>query len=198
MTPLTLLSGLLLGFHLLIQSVSSIGDVLITYPETGGVVEGLVEIRGTVPAEDFATARVAYSYMGDEDNWFLISRVEQPVEDEILAVWDTTTITDGIYQLRLTVKSIDGSKKEIIVKDLRVANYSHLAFQPEAVGEVTETQPPSNDRVTSTMPTALPSNPASIDDSLFSRTMLIGGLSGFAIVIVYIILTLLKNRYHSR
>jgi hypothetical protein len=28
--------------------------------------------------------------------------------------------------------------------------------------------------------------------------MLIGGLSGFAIVIVYIILTLLKNRYHSR
>lgn len=198
MTPLTFLSALLLGFHLLIQSVSSSGDVQITYPETGGVVEGLVEIRGTVPAQDFASARVAYSYMGDEDNWFLIARIDQPVEDEILATWDTTTITDGIYQLRLIVKTIDGVKKEIIVKDLRVANYSHLALQPEAIGEVAETQSTPSDSVTSTMPTTLPANPASIDDKLFNRTLLIGGLSGFGVVIVFIILTFLKNRFNSR
>jgi hypothetical protein len=193
MTPLTFLSGLLLGLHLLIHSVSASGDVLISYPEAGEVVDGLVGIRGTVPSQDFASAKVAYSYMADADDWFLIARIEQPVEDRLLASWDTTTITDGIYQIRLTVKTTDGSKIENIVKDLRVANDSHLVLQPESDGEVIKIQSTPVHNLTSVMPTALPANPAAIDDNLFNRSILIGGLSGVGTVIVFVLWTILRN-----
>jgi hypothetical protein len=193
MTPLTFLSGLLLGLHLLIHSVSASGDVLISYPEAGEVVDGLVGIRGTVPSQDFASAKVAYSYMGDVDDWFLIARIEQPLEDGLLASWDTTTITDGIYQIRLTVKTTDGSKIENIVKDLRVANDSHLVLQPKSDGEVIKIQSTPTDNLTSVMPTALPANPAAIDDNLFNRSILIGGLSGVGTVIVFVLWKILRN-----
>lgn len=198
MTSITFLSSLLLGFHLLFQTISSSGEVVISYPQNGGVVEGVVEIRGSIPAEDFASARVAYSYVGDEDNWFLIARIEQPVEDGLLAAWDTSTITDGIYQLRLTVKTTSGSKLETIVSDLRVANYSHMPTQTVDSSASRELQTTPIESLSTKVPTALPANPAAISMEEFKRTLLAGGLSGIAIVIVFIFLYTVKKFQNRR
>jgi hypothetical protein len=43
------------------------------------------------------------------------------------------------------------------------------------------------------MPTALPANPAAIDDNLFNRSILIGGLSGVGTVIVFVLWKILRN-----
>jgi hypothetical protein len=193
MTPLTLLPIILLGLSSVFQVITS-DDVIISSPETGSEVEGVVEIHGNVPQADFSTAKVTYSYAGDDDSWFLITRLDHSVEDGILATWDTSTITDGIYQIRLTVKTVDGAKFESIVTDVRVANYSPLATHPNESETVValQTYLPVE---TSTMNAATPlaANPAAISDAEIKKTILAGGITGAAVVIMFILWLSIKN-----
>ena len=62
--------------------------------------------------------------VSDEGNWFLIQYSYEPVENGTLAVWDTSTIADGNYHLRIKVLLTDGRTRETIVSQLRVRNYT--------------------------------------------------------------------------
>lgn len=186
MTPFSFFSGLLVGLHLLFQSVSSSGELAINNPITGGIVEGTVEIRRNTPPENFAYAKVAYLYMGEEDSRFLITRIDQPLEGELLATWDKTMITDGIFQLRLTVKISDGDNSETITRYIRVANINGLALQSDANVEDTEAVPSSVDNLNSTAPTVLPAHLVSINDNPSQRTLLIGGLADVGMLTLFV------------
>jgi hypothetical protein len=124
-----LLSSFFLIFHLLSPNASI--DVEITSPREGQVVRGNVEIVGTATGTDFTTAELAYAYAGAEDpSWFVIGRITQPVSVSLLTAWDTTTISDGDYQLKLTVYYTNGSQSDFIVSQVLVRNYTSVDSSP--------------------------------------------------------------------
>ncbi len=115
----------------------------VEYPQAGEVLQGVVTIRGTTRTVGFVSAQVAFRYDDPEaETWFVIHTTQQAVDDDVLAVWDTTTITDGDYQLRITVDLKDGRQLTTEVPALRVRNYS--AVQPEPV----TVQPGTSERFT--------------------------------------------------
>lgn len=141
----------------------------ITSPTSGQVLQGLVPIRINLPAQ-VASAELAFSYDGDpRDNWFLIAEFTD-LEAGVLEInWDTTTLTDDNYTLRLLVWTSSGSIT-FLVTGLRVRNYMPIETttpKPTSTAIPQETLSPSLIPTTtmSTPPptmTPLPSNPAQI------------------------------------
>ena len=162
----------------------------ISAPQSGDVIRGQVEIAGNMTVPNFASAEIAFKYAASDsaDNWFTIQTFPQPVADSALAVWDTTTLTDGDYDLRLHIFLIDGTFQDVTISDLKIRNDT-----PEPTEIVlTETPLPQFNASTSipalnqststaiiTFPssTPLPANPASVTTtsiySTFSRGALI-------------------------
>ena len=100
-------------------------QVAITSPHGGQALQGLVMITGTTDIEGFQAAEITFSYMNNPtDTWFLISQSNTPVSNGLLAQWDTTTITDGVYALRLTVRGAGDKQFSSVVLGVRVRNYS--------------------------------------------------------------------------
>lgn len=84
----------------------------ITFPQNNVEVVGEVAIRGQVSAADrFNRYEVAYSPVG-QNNFRPVAgspfSIQQPTPDTQLATWDTKTVPNGQYQLRLTVIATDG------------------------------------------------------------------------------------------
>ncbi len=93
----------------------------ISYPPETELIRGVVEIRGTATHADFWKYELAAAPFGTE-NWFNIIISETPVVDGILARWDTQTVPDGTYTLRLRVVRRDGNYDEFKVQRVLVAN----------------------------------------------------------------------------
>jgi hypothetical protein len=161
-------------------------NLSINYPGNNVSIRGVVEIRGTVISDSFSSAAVYFSYSNStSENWFLISRIDQPVENGLIARWDTTTITDGEYKLKLVLTKTDGSDEEVIISPLFVRNYTAeptVAATPTVV--VTEENLTS--APTSGNPliyaTQLPRNPASTSEQDLSKAVFWG--VGFCILIL--------------
>lgn len=152
----------------------------IDAPVAGQVVQGSLVIRGSTGTEEFQSYEVGFSYEDDPaDTWFLIQESTTPVQDDILAVWDTTTITDGNYTLCLLVTSTDGTQAKSLVNDLRVRNYSPIETDTPTPTPIYVTLAPGLP-IASTLPgytptptftpypstpTPLPTNPAVITSS---------------------------------
>jgi hypothetical protein len=96
--------------------------VAITSPAAGDVLRGQVNIIGSTNAPDFVSAELDFAYASDiipeggsTGTWFPIQTLSQPVFDSPLYTWDTSSITDGDYILRLRVFVADGSFQEVTV-----------------------------------------------------------------------------------
>ena len=108
------------------QSADSAG-VEITTPRPGTPLQGTVAIEGSTIVEGFISWEVTFGYASDSTGtWFLIAEGDQQVSSGELTQWDTTTITDGNYNLRLTVYLQGGRREHYLVSDLRVRNYSPI------------------------------------------------------------------------
>ncbi len=171
--------------------------VVITSPTAGQVIFGAVTILGTSEVADFLSAELSFSYAGDPTGtWFVIWSSDQPVRDGPLATWDTTTLTDGRYALRLRVFLRDGSTLEALVEDLRVQNTTPTETStPTQAPPPTATLPlpstPQPATLTPTpypTPTPLPPNPATLrpDDFFLNleRGVLITLLSFAAVALI--------------
>jgi hypothetical protein len=174
------------------SAVSAQTPVAITSPAPGQTVLGVVTITGTSAADGFVSAEVSFSYVGDTSGtWFLIAASVQPVTDGILAAWDTTSITDGDYTLRLRILRLDGTYSDILVPDLHVRNYTPTDTPPP-----TPTLPPTATPIiptptitpspTATLtptatplptPTPLPENPAILPSADIFASVVYGGLT---------------------
>ena len=166
---------------------------IILSPSAGQTLQGQAAITGTTDIPNFASAELDFSYSADETNTrFLIQLMTQPIVSNLLATWDTTSITDGDYFLILRVTLSDGSVQEMKVP-VKVTNYTAL---PTATATLMPTQPalqlPTPILLAATLtptlsplPTAtpLPPNPLVIDEKGIYSEFWRGGL---IVLIVFI------------
>jgi hypothetical protein len=147
--------------------------LVITSPVTDEILRGQVTITGKVEVPGFVFAQLDFAYASNPTNtWFTIQTFSQPIADSTLAVWDTTSITDGDYVLRLRANFEDGTFQEVTVP-IKIGNdvLPTPTFEPTATPEpetiliptsfLLAASPTPTD-VPRATPTALPSNPASL------------------------------------
>ncbi|MGC9360278.1 MAG: hypothetical protein ACP5G7_07890 [Anaerolineae bacterium] len=133
--------------------------VQITSPEMGAQVRGLVPIVGSASVSPFQFYKVEYGVGPSPSSWAVIgSLVESPVINGQLAMWDTNTVPDGVYTLRLQAVKTDGNFEEFVVRGVVVANSAPTSTPtPEATetpfGQERFTATPSPTRI---QPTATP------------------------------------------
>jgi hypothetical protein len=168
----------------------------LTSPQTGAAVQGSLNITGSIPPVDFQYAEISFRYSGSPaDTWFLIQQIRQPVKDALLAVWDTTTIADGTYTLRLQVFLTGGRILEVLQYGLRVRNYTAIETNtPTVAPAVTHTKaalpvetatPVPLTPTPRPTPTAFSANPAQIQPSQLTGSLAVG--IGAAVVVFLII-----------
>jgi len=165
---------------------------VIAAPAEGDALQGSVSVTGTSQVEGFASSELAFAYHDDPTgSWFLIAVSSQPVTDGSLGTWDTTSISDGTYDLRLRVVLADGNSLQAIVRNLRVRNYTPVetptptAVIPEATPLPTVTPTPTPFPT----PTVMPTNPAVLSTGAVATSLGLGGLVAlvlFAILGIYL------------
>jgi len=177
--------------------VSAQQVVWISAPANSEAVQGVVNIIGSSVATGFESANLSFAYSDNPtDTWFLIAALEDPVEAGFLAVWDTSTITDGEYTLRLQVFLADGTLLENDVSDVRVRNYTPIETAgppPAAVASAQNLAPTqaASPRPVNQASTPLPANPLEVTTSQLEGSLLQGALAAliaFAGIGIYIAL----------
>ena len=176
--------------------------VYIIAPIPGQALQGSVPISGRIRLPGFRGAELSFTYQDDSrQTWFLIKAFGEPVDEGLLTDWDTTTLTDGVYDLRLMVYRDDERQPlEILLPGLRVRNYTPIETDtPTPIAPTATTQPgdtpvPTATPTTTLTPipltaTPLPTNAAMISGSEIAASMgqgvLVIGLT-FAIGGIYL------------
>ena len=167
-------------------AAQGVTDPVISSPSSSQALQGPVAIVGTTDIPNFASAELDFAYISDETNTrFPIQIMTEPIQNNLLATWDTTTISDGDYLLFLRVYLTDGTVKDVSTK-VQIRNYSELptpvptitptelAIQvPTAILIVPSITPTSAPLPT---PTLLPENPAVTNENKVFSGFWQGGL----------------------
>jgi hypothetical protein len=108
----------LLPVSLLLIAAQDSPSLAITSPAADEMLRGEVTISGSTDIPNFIFAQLDFAYASASlptDTWFNIQTFSQPVAASTLSVWDTTSISDGDYVLRLRVTVGDGTFQEVMV-----------------------------------------------------------------------------------
>jgi hypothetical protein len=190
--------------------------MVIRSPVAGQALQGSVPIVVELPADSVQAIEASFAYAGDErETWFLIDQISEPDESGELAAWDTTTLTDGVYTLQLSIEMENGDRQIIQVAGLRVRNYTPVETNtpaPPAQAEPEETiEGPSASQEPASLLTAtiwatpeplaglggsagtsspepLPTNPAQISNQAVMASLGKGALAaalGFLLLAIY-------------
>jgi hypothetical protein len=131
-------------------------EVALLSPQAGQALQGSVPILANTAVEGFQSAELEFAYAHHPtDNWFLIYESKQPTVNEALTQWDTSKISDGIYDLRLTITLEDGSQQRVQVAGLRVRNYTPIETDTPTPVPPSATAPPKATPLPSATPTPL-------------------------------------------
>ena len=158
------------GTPSVIPELPTVGPVSISYPLHGQTLIGSVNITGSIALDGWTSYELAFSdAAAATPSWFLFASGTNPVPDGPLAAWDTTTLTDSDYNLRLRVFSPGGSQ-DVFVYGLRVRNYVvdtpaptiALTPTPSPVATATLTLMPAPTSTPYSTPSPLPPNPATL------------------------------------
>ncbi len=126
----------------------------ITWPPPVYVVRGEFPIRGTANLPnmtnyfiEFRPLNADLTPQSDNNVWLpAILPSASPVQDDVLGIWNTTLVDDGLYELRLTVNVSQGTAVAQTVSPLRIENTpSPFAATPVPTllpTSVLPTQPP--------------------------------------------------------
>jgi hypothetical protein len=164
--------------------------LLIYSPQPGQAVQGIVPIDVSIIVPDLDMVVLEFRYQDHPtDTWFQLLQTGDPIEDGILAQWDTTTITDGEYDLRL-VAFTGLQQYEYLVSGLRVRNYTPVetetptpSTQAEA-GTPVSTLTPTRTVLAPTL-TPLPTNPAVFTPQQFGGSM---GVGAGVVLVLFILI----------
>lgn len=178
--------------------VSSDEPVVIS-PRNGEAIQGRVEISGNTEMSGFQRTELEFRYVNDpKGTWFLLAETDQAVNPGKIAEWDTSIISDGNYDLRLSVCLTDGTCKNTIVQGIRVRNYS-------PVETPTPTDPVATSQVIVTKDTPIPtrtprptrpvfeSNPAILTPSDLNSSLIRGGIVGIGFFLAFGIYWIVKR-----
>jgi hypothetical protein len=154
----------------------------VDVPYEGDTVRGVVGIAGSTNVEGFMSSEVFFGF-STESEWFSIGKQKEPVSNQVIANWDTTVITDGIYRIKVVVYRSDGTQVETIVNNIRVSNYTPSQMEANNVQNVSISQ--ASDYLTDSIATAtaFPPNPAAV-----SKADLISSIKGGVFWVVGIFL----------
>jgi hypothetical protein len=198
--PIAMFKHLLIPLAFFLAQVTGIS---IASPQPGDVLRGQVEIVGNMDVPNFVSAELAFSYASNPaDSWFTIQTFSQPVKEPVIAVWDTTTLTDGDYILHLRVTLQDGTVQDAVVSDLKIRNDVPLPTpspSPTFPSQFSTplpalTAPPVTVLPTFPSPTSLPANPASVTSSSIYSNFARGALITLVLFAFFsLILRLRKN-----
>jgi hypothetical protein len=177
--------------------------ILILSPINGQAVQGMVSVMGTTTVAGFKSAEISFVYADDQTHtWFLIVETTEIVSGGQIAVWDTTTITDGEYILRLIVYLDDGSQMIVKAKGVRVRNYTPIetdtpvptaTFAPGQMPVPTKT-PTSTATKPPPTPTSLPPNPVIISTQDITQYLVRGAILAFGLFVLVGLYGLVRKR----
>ncbi len=135
----------------------------ISFPPPVFVLCGETEIIGSANLADMTRYFISYRELNSaleplsEDFLPAILPQSGAVQDDVLGVWDTEIVDDGIYELRLTINQRSGQTTNVSVLPLRVANELEICNQePAAEPTSIVVLPPSATPGVVIAPTATP------------------------------------------
>jgi len=103
----------------------------ILLPQEEARLVGVVDVSGTASSAWV----LSFSYKDNPtDTWFLLAQSSEPVSNGVFATWNTNSVTDGNYVLRLQINAQDGLRDFTV--SVFVNNYSSV----ETVAPPTPTQ----------------------------------------------------------
>ncbi len=118
----------------------------ITSPAPGSTIAGTVQIKGTAVHPRFQRYELYYSPEPvTNSSWVFIGKEAHanPVVNGVLGVWNTRSVPDGRYSLRLRVVRIDGNYDEYFSRHLNVSNTHPTAtYTPAVTATPTRTPTP--------------------------------------------------------
>ena len=177
----------------------------ISYPIEAQFIQGVITISGSVTALGFSSYDLSFAYEGDPtQTWFKLSSNSLPVFEGELGTWDTTTLTDGNYSIRLQVFLLDGTVQETKVSDLRVRNYTPIPTDtptPTSTPVVQFAAPtaqliltvPATVTPSLPTPTSMPPNPASLAEASISSALRRGAALALLLFVVFGLLLRLRR-----
>lgn len=183
--------------------------VVIISPRAGQALQGLVPISGSTAQDSFQMAELEFAYTHDPTHtWFLIEESDKPMTSGLLTQWDTTTLTDETYDLRLTVLLKDGRRDSVTIAGLRVRNYTPIETDTPTPVSPTSTPVPGDTPVPTVTPTItitivpptftpFPPNPARLSTQDITASLQKGALAVtgiFAMMGVYYLVSLLRKK----
>jgi hypothetical protein len=163
-------------------------------PSSGDPLQGMVAVAGEVKGTSIVRITLAFVYPGQEGQpRFVIADIDPEQADPFQVEWDTTTVTDGVYDLLLEVRYENGEMLRDRVSNVRVRNYTTIETHtpsptetPASTVRITATRPEPTQQPT---PTSLPPNPVSVGRHDIIRSLGVGlmvTLGVFALLGVYV------------
>jgi hypothetical protein len=174
-------------------------EPVVISPRAGEAIQGRIEINGITQTEGFERAEIEFQYTNDpKETWFLIAETDQPVNPGKITDWDTSVITDGIYDLRVTVFLKDGTSKSKIVSGIRIRNYSPIESPTPSEKGISPQNPVSQSTVVPTRtprPTqpAFTTNPAVLTRTDLNSSLVRGGIAGLGFFIAFAVYWIVKK-----
>jgi PKD repeat protein len=109
-------------------------SIYVIAPQAGNQVSGTVLVSGSAIYPNLQSFAIEVGQDPNPTNiWILINEQTFPVFNGTLATWNTTSIPDGIYQLRLEVLLRDGTRLTTISNGIRVSNTQPTPIPPQPV-----------------------------------------------------------------
>lgn len=178
----------------------------ILSPLHGQAIQGTAGISASFAFTNTRSAQLEFTYSGVEtETWFLIWESDGALAPGLLVQWDTTTLTDGIYNLRLVIETEDDRQETAWVEGIRIRNYTPIETDTpvptatHAPGDtpVPSATPPPTLTPLPEPPTPLPRNPASLTSEQVGQSLLwaaIGVSGAFILIGLYAYLRRLTGR----
>ncbi|NMB55356.1 MAG: hypothetical protein GYA15_11700 [Leptolinea sp.] len=182
-----------------VYAQSPVEKPVVISPRGGEALQGRVEINGITALANFQRAEIEFRYTNDPKNtWFFIAETDQPVNPGKIAEWDTSIVTDGDYDLRITVFSGDGSSQSVMVSGIRVRNYSHVETPTPAAAEAVSEYQSATATIFPTrtpLPTrpSFTANPAELTRSDLTNSLLRGSIAGLGFFLAFAIYWIVKK-----
>lgn len=102
-------------------------DAKITFPSNGDIRSSFIEIKGTAFSRDDFSAYRVFAGQGDSaENQSLLKMSSLPIPYGVLAQWDSSTVADGVYSIKLETEDLSGNTRV----DQVVFNLDNTAPEP--------------------------------------------------------------------
>jgi hypothetical protein len=147
----------------------------VDIPLDGDTVQGIVGISGSTAIEGFGSSEVFFGFSPNGE-WFSLGEQNSPVSNQVIANWDTTSISDGIYRIRVVVHKTDGSYVETVVNNIHVQNYSNPEGNSSASSQTQAIPQAENVLHGKLTATPYPGNPAGVGSADLFRSIRGGAL----------------------